>query len=679
MKKIISALILTALLLSSLLAIIPVAAEEEAAQKVNVLATTKDDQMNGVGPAFYYNYHLFEFDIGKYPLNKSPQEDGTTKNYAGNTKYMLRAVNAANGGATSIDGLLDSYEGSYHTFHSEGKDVIDTDGVSYHFDSYLGISLKETKSIDSFKFYTLSEQTKGGKVLIENLYLFGARLNPETHTFDPNSWFLMYKSDDNIQENLTEDGKFAVAEGEFFMPFDVDYIFMAFNCAGTGGGDYIVVELEAYEYIAPSDTSGLDFSKINASLTTAEAELAKENAYTTESYDALTKAYNEAKAILSTTSQKAIDYLNQRLEAALTALAPLADTSILVSELERYAAYEEASFTVSSWTAFAAARDAAVALVESNNASQANIDACLMALSTTASELAVKASADALATLKAKFEEASALDHTLYTPKSFAAIRVAQRDSNQLVKEENKDDVSAEQCEAAIATFDAAFAELKERANLEVLQAALDEVLSISAKNYTAESYAPLAQAIVDAKTFLADAGNNSTEEEAAALAAAILAAKDALVLLADFSALDAALAEVGALVAENYTAESWAALDAAITAANALKENASAPQADVDAAVATIEAAKAALVEAKVEAPTDDEKPTDAPTATEKPTDAPTATEKPTDAPEATAAPGSDATAIGESGCGSVIGIGAVVITAVLGLGAVALKKKED
>ena len=71
MKKIISALIITALLLSSILAIIPVAAEEETPEKVNVLLTSKDDQMNGVGPAFYYNYPLFNHDIGKYLLRYS--------------------------------------------------------------------------------------------------------------------------------------------------------------------------------------------------------------------------------------------------------------------------------------------------------------------------------------------------------------------------------------------------------------------------------------------------------------------------------------------------------------------------------------------------------------------------------------------------------------------------------
>ena len=161
MKKIISALILTALLLSSILAIIPVAAEEETPEKVNVLLTSKDDQMNGVGPAFYYNYPLFNHDIGKYPINKVPQEDGSTKGYQGNTTYMLRAFNAANGGAASIDGSFETYVDTYHTFNPEGKDVTDSKGDTYHFDSYLGISLKETKTVDIFT------------VVISNIFEFG--------------------------------------------------------------------------------------------------------------------------------------------------------------------------------------------------------------------------------------------------------------------------------------------------------------------------------------------------------------------------------------------------------------------------------------------------------------------------------------------------------------------------
>ena len=143
-----------------------------------------------------------------------------------------------------------------------------------------------------------------------------------------------------------------------------------------------------------------------------------------------------------------------------------------------------------------------------------------------------------------------------------------------------------------------------------------------------------------------------------------------------DYAALEGAIAEAEAFVEADYTAESWATFATALEAAKAALE--AETQVEVDAAVADLAAAVAALVEASVEQPTEEptEEPTEAPTAeaTEKPTDK--ATEKPTEAPKATEAP-TDAPAE-KSGCGSVIGMSAVVLTAVLGLGAVVLKKKD-
>ena len=96
MKKIISVLILTALLLSSILAIVPVAAEEaEPAARKNVLATPRDDQMAGIGPAFYYDYHLYNYDIGEYPIDQVPRKDGSGTGYQGKRPYMLRSRNAS--------------------------------------------------------------------------------------------------------------------------------------------------------------------------------------------------------------------------------------------------------------------------------------------------------------------------------------------------------------------------------------------------------------------------------------------------------------------------------------------------------------------------------------------------------------------------------------------------------
>jgi hypothetical protein len=257
---------------------------------------------------------------------------------------MLRAVNAANGGATTIDGKLDTYAESYHAFKVEGKDIIDNKGDTYHYESYLGISLKETKTVDSFKFYTVNEKTAGSKVLIKGITLFGARVNPETHTFDANGWFKMSDAFMNVQETYTEDGNLAVVSGNLYMPFEIDYVFMAFNIDSDSGGEYNVVELELYEY-AGGESADLELDTLKDGIAIAEAELAKENTYTTNSIALLTRAYEEAKAALKATNQMAVDYAVTTLYSAISGLTPLADTTELTAEIEKHASLAEATFS----------------------------------------------------------------------------------------------------------------------------------------------------------------------------------------------------------------------------------------------------------------------------------------------------------------------------------------------
>ena len=78
----------------------------------------------------------------------------------------------------------------------------------------------------------------------------------------------------------------------------------------------------------------------------------------------------------------------------------------------------------------------------------------------------------------------------------------------------------------------------------------------------------------------------------------AISAAITALVERADFTLIDAIVAECATLKASDYVSSSWEALTAAIAAAEAVKENTNAVKNDVDAAVAAVKAAKDALIE---------------------------------------------------------------------------------
>ena len=647
MKKIISVLILTALLLSSILAIVPVAAEEaEPAARKNVLATPRDDQMAGIGPAFYYDYHLYNYDIGEYPIDQVPRKDGSGTGYQGKRPYMLRSRNASSGSATSIDGLLDSYTstGAYNSFQRgyELNFVTDNMGVDYEFDAWLGVSLKETKTIDAFSFYTLNKDTCGSKYLIEEITLFGARIDPETRTYG--SWFKMMDTHTDVQGTYTEDGKHAFVTGDLYMPFEVDYIFMAFKMAGEGDGNYLCVELEAYEYEGGAAET-LDFAALNEAITAAEAELAKEGAYTSKTFNTLKLATDAGKNALTTAAtQKAVDHAVATIYEAILSLEALADISALTAELAKYENAVETDYTILTWEAFATARDAATGLIASSNYSETAVGEALMAFIKAAEALAIKASDDAIAAIKVKYNEASAIveDKDLYTPQTYATLRAAIREASSCVDDEARDHVSAEQCEKAMKALTDALAALQKKADLELLQAIVDNALTIVASKYTDESYAALAAAIDAARELMDKGADNVGEADAEAAGDAILAAKDALVPCADFSAIDSKVIELEALVEADYTAESWKALKDAIAAALALDSKTS--QADADAALAAIVAAEKALVRA--------------PKATE-----PVATEEPTT----------------EGGCGGIVGASAVVIVASLGLGAVVLRRKED
>ena len=638
MKKIISALILTALLLSSILAIIPVAAEEAVDAKVNVLISGGPaDHEGGTAKALFYNYPLYNFVVGTYPISGSDMS---------NEAYILRSVNNATGGSRINDGKFDNYSGAYNAFGANGIDITDSEGTTHHFDGWVGISLRETKKIDSFSLYTLNDTSKGSLQRVDELALFGAVVNPDTHTFDANSWFMMTDLITDVQSTSTEDGNLAVVTGALKMPFEVDYIFMAVNCEGEAGvgGKFNIVEIEAYEFVpAP-----VDLVALNSAIAAAEAELAKTNTYTTDTYNLLNKAYESAKTVRDTApGQAAIDYAAEAINKAIAALAPLADYSDLSTELAKHADKLEADYTSSTWAVFAAARDAANALIEGGNTSEQAVAESLMALMNAAEALSAKASADSLDALKVKLAEAKALDSSIYTSQTVNALNTAIRDAGILTKEDVKDDVSASQCETAMKALVDALDALKAKADLSALQAIVDDALKAESSKYTEDSFVKLAAAITAAQVFLTGNTDNATAEEATALGDAITAAKAALVELTDFTALNAKIAEAEALVSADYSAETWKALQDAIAAAKALKDT-EATQAQADDALAALEAAVKALAAA--------------PKATDP-------TNNATEDPANTA----------EGGCGGIIGTTAVVITAILGLGAVALRKKDN
>ncbi|MDR1320576.1 MAG: cell wall-binding repeat-containing protein [Gracilibacteraceae bacterium] len=127
------------------------------------------------------------------------------------------------------------------------------------------------------------------------------------------------------------------------------------------------------------------------------------------------------------------------------------------------------------------------------------------------------------------------------------------------------------------------------------LTAKIAEAKVIQADDYTSESYQALQTAIAAAEAVLANAETTQAEvnDQVTALKAAVAALAN---LPADTAALTAKLAEAKAIQADDYTSESYQALQTAIAAAEAVLANGGATQAEVDDQVTALAAAVSAL-----------------------------------------------------------------------------------
>ena len=123
MKRFVSCLIVAALLLASLLAMIPASAATP--EEFNVMGgSDKDKQFAGEGNVFYYDYHKYANEVGTFPMPSS---------YYGNSNYMLRMGNNDGSGSAGVcDGVKN--DGTFN--HSIGD--IEINGVCLDIDTKTG-------------------------------------------------------------------------------------------------------------------------------------------------------------------------------------------------------------------------------------------------------------------------------------------------------------------------------------------------------------------------------------------------------------------------------------------------------------------------------------------------------------------------------------------------------------
>ncbi len=131
--------------------------------------------------------------------------------------------------------------------------------------------------------------------------------------------------------------------------------------------------------------------------------------------------------------------------------------------------------------------------------------------------------------------------------------------------------------------------------NMASLKKAITAAEALTESDYTPASWTTFAQGLATAKAFVEGATSSTTAEQVTAAESALATAKSALKAAADFTAYNAAVEATSSLKEENYTATSWTALTAALTAGEALTANSA--QTEVDAAATAIENAHKALV----------------------------------------------------------------------------------
>ena len=136
------------------------------------------------------------------------------------------------------------------------------------------------------------------------------------------------------------------------------------------------------------------------------------------------------------------------------------------------------------------------------------------------------------------------------------------------------------------------------------LQAKVDEAAGLAEADYTADSWTAYQEALAAAQVVLADDNANQAAVDSAL--EALTTAQAALVKAeeptpdVDKTDLQTKVDEAASLAEADYTADSWAAYQEALAAAQAVLANDNADQAAVDKALADLTAAQAALVKAE-------------------------------------------------------------------------------
>ena len=340
--------------------------------------------------------------------------------------------------------------------------------------------------------------------------------------------------------------------------------------------------------------NGADYRALNQAIADFEAIKDHPEYYTTATFAAAQSAYEAAKAVPATLDfegQSQIDNAAAALANAIGALVEAdANYKVVNDALATVPADSNAwRYTEETWQALQNAKNAVVTGLKAKD--QATVNGFADAINAAVANLAY--SPFDFSEFNTLVEQWNALDEDDYTPASWANVAAKYALVNTALT--NKPSEYG-QAMLQVNNFKTAYNALvpADEADYSAVEDAIAEADALNENDYTAESWAALQNAI-DAVDYDLNENHQGEVDE---MADAIFAAIDELVKLADYTALNAALAAAAELNAADWTAESWAVLEAAVAAGNAVEAGLTeADQPIIDNAAKTINDAIDALV----------------------------------------------------------------------------------
>ena len=365
-----------------------------------------------------------------------------------------------------------------------------------------------------------------------------------------------------------------------------------------------VIEWKVYGTAAGGEEEPVVKDALNAAI--EEAEKRVETDYTAESWANFARALENAKTVAAdeNADQTAVDeataLLNEAMGALVAAEPPAdVDREALEALIKEAEGYNRTDYTEESWAVFAEALTNAYSVDQNTEATQDDVDKAAEALQAAIDGLEEVHADVNLEEIRALIDEALQIQNDGYTAESWDALQNALVNAALAVSDPDVTQEQIDQLAAALQDAIDALEKAKEEADLDAINALIDVAQKLNESDYTADSWKALEDALADAVAAAEDAESTQAQidKAAEALVDAITALKAAEPAEeVNLAAINALINVAQRLDKDNYTAESWNALQDALAAALAAAEDPEATQDQIDKLAAALGDAIVAL-----------------------------------------------------------------------------------